>query len=85
MKTETNKQTEAFNMNYMSNLSEELKKYINKHLYDNNITIQYFDKIFVFDWNFEPQKTGTQYQRNTYKRITIQNKTEQIIKLILTK
>lgn len=79
MTTKTNKQKRAFDYDKTKNLYYDLSEYINANLYDDNITIQKDNKIIVFNWNFEPQRTGTAYQQNTYKRITIDNKIKQII------
>jgi hypothetical protein len=82
MKAPNKQTTKAFNFSECKNLDYELYNYIDNNLFADNITIQYIDKILVFDWKFEPQRNGTQYQRNTYKKITIQKKAEQIIKQI---
>jgi len=79
MKTTNNKTKKAFNFNDATNLNYQLSEYINANLYDDNLTIQKDNKIIVFNWNFEPQRTGTGTQQNTYKRITIENKAKQII------
>ena len=85
MKT-TNKQInisnclKAFNFNTSNHLRYDLTEYINANLYADNITIQKDNNIIVFEWNFEPQKSGTYYQQSTYKNMTINNKAEAIIK-----
>tara|TARA_R100000655_G_C2902476_1_gene179088 strand:+ start:70 stop:330 length:261 start_codon:yes stop_codon:yes gene_type:complete len=76
----TNTTKKAFDFNNSKHLHYDLYEYILINLYDDNLTIQKDNKIFVFNWYFEPQRTGTAYQQNTYKRITIDNK----IKAILT-
>lgn len=79
MKT-TNKQTnKAFSYDKATNLRYELNAYICSNLYADNITIQKDNKIFVFDWRFEPQTSGTITQQLTYKNITTINKTNEII------
>ena len=80
MKTTNNKQKRAFNFDKSTYLRYDLTEYINANLFDDNITIQKDNKIIVFNWNFEPQKSGTHYQQSTYKTMTINNKAEAIIK-----
>ena len=79
--TTTNKQTnKAFNYDKATNLSYELNNYICANLEADNITIQKNGKIIVFNWNYEPQRTGTTMQQLTYKNITTINKTHEIMK-----
>jgi hypothetical protein len=81
MKTEkeTNKQTKkAFNLSQCTNLDYDLYNYIESNLFADNITIEKEGKIIVFDWKFSPQRSGTNYQNNSYKTITIRNKVQQI-------
>ena len=76
---ETNKQTKkAFNLSECKNLDYELYNYIDSNLFADNITIQNDNKIIVFDWKFSPQRSGTNYQNNSYKTMTIRNKVQQI-------
>jgi len=78
MKT-TNKQTKkAFNLSECKNLDYELYNYIDSNLYDDNITIQNNNKIIVYQWNFTPQRSGTNYQNNSYKTIIIRKKVQTI-------
>ena len=65
MKTTNNKTNKAFNYNDAKNVKFELSQYINANLWDDNLTIQKDNKIIVFNWNFEPQRTGTGTQQQT--------------------
>jgi len=79
MKTQTtNKQIKAFNLSESKNLSYDLQSYINTNLFADCITIQKEDRIISYTWNFSPQTTGTSYQKETYKRITIEKKVQTI-------
>ena len=78
MKT-TNKTNKAFNYDNTNNLRYDLNNYICGNLYADNITIQSNNKIYVFNWSYSPQQSGTIYQQLTYKNITTINKTNEII------
>jgi hypothetical protein len=77
-KQTTNKQIKAFNLSESKNLSYDLQSYINTNLFADCITIQKEDRIISYTWNFSPQTTGTSYQKETYKRITIEKKVQTI-------
>jgi len=76
--TQTNKQIKAFNPSGSTNLDYDLYDYIDSNLFANNITIQNNSKLIVYDWNFEPQRSGTNYQNNSYKVQKIRNKVQTI-------
>tara|TARA_B110000858_G_scaffold2551_1_gene2862 strand:+ start:3056 stop:3319 length:264 start_codon:yes stop_codon:yes gene_type:complete len=74
-----NKQTKkAFNLSECTNLDYELYNYIDSNLFADNITIQNNNKIIVYQWKFSPQRSGTNYQNNSYKVITIRKKVQTI-------
>ena len=77
MKT-TNKTNKAFNVSESKNLDYDLYNYIDANLYADNITVQNNDKLTVYDWNFEPQRGGTNYQNNSYKVQKIRQKVQTI-------
>ena len=80
MKTTNNKTKKAFDYDNAYYLRYELIDYIRDNLYCNSIVIQKDNKIIGFDWNYQPQRTGTGRQQETYQTITIRNKAEEIIK-----
>ena len=80
--TTTNKQTKAFQYDNAANLSYELNAYICANLEADNITIEHNGKIIVFDWNYQPQTSGTIIQQLTYKNMTTFNKAHDIMKHI---
>ena len=72
----------AFDFNNANYLRYELTEYIKDNLYCNSLAIQKDNKIFGFDWNYQPQRTGTGRQQETYQTLTIRNKAEQIIEVL---
>ena len=79
MKTTNNKQTnKAFNLSGCKHLDYELYNYIDSNLFADNITIQNNNKVIVYEWSFSPQLSGTNYQNNSYKTITIRKKVQTI-------
>jgi hypothetical protein len=87
MKT-TNKTQKAFNYNNSKHLYYDLYEYILLNLEADTIAVQQItplaqnNKMYVFENNYEPQTTGTQYQQQTYTKLHIENKVNKIIKHI---
>jgi hypothetical protein len=87
MKT-TNKTQKAFNYNNSKHLYYDLYEYILLNLESKEIAVQQItplaqnNKMYVFANNYSPQTTGTQYQQQTYTKLYIENKIEQITKHI---
>lgn len=62
------------------NLKQDLITYIKQNLYDDNISVQRFGKMYVFNWYFAPQTAGTLTQQMSYQALKIEQMTDKIIK-----
>lgn len=80
MKTE-NKINKAFDYKNTKYLYYNLYEYILINLECKEIAIQN-NKMYVFENYFTPQQTGTEYQKQTYKKVYIENMISKIIKHI---
>ncbi len=86
--TTTTTTTKAFNFSKSKYLYYDLYQYILINLDSKEIAVQQItplahnNKMYVFENYFSPQKTGTQYQQQTYKKLYIENKVNKIIKHI---
>ena len=83
-----NTKNKAFNFSKSKHLYYDLYEYILLNLESNEIAVQQItplaqnNKMFVFQNYFSPQKTGTEYQKQTYKKVYIERMIDKIIKHI---
>ena len=61
------------------NLKYDLITYIKENLYDDNISVQRFGKMYVFNWAFAPQTAGTLTQQASYQAMKIEEMANKII------
>tara|TARA_R100000231_G_scaffold1474_2_gene2496 strand:+ start:2895 stop:3311 length:417 start_codon:yes stop_codon:yes gene_type:complete len=61
------------------NLKCDLITYIKQNLYDDNISVQRFGKMYVFNWSFTPQTAGTLTQQMSYQAMKIEQMANKII------
>lgn len=61
------------------NLKYDLITYIKENLYDDNISVQRFGKMYVFNWSFMPQTAGTLTQQMSYQAMKIEEMANKII------
>ena len=61
------------------NLKYDLITYIKENLYDDNISVQRFGKMYVFNWCFTPQTAGTITQQMSYQAMKIDQMANKII------
>tara|TARA_Y100001972_G_scaffold48904_1_gene60141 strand:+ start:1954 stop:2361 length:408 start_codon:yes stop_codon:yes gene_type:complete len=61
------------------NLKYDLITYIKENLYDDNISVQRFGKMYVFKWAFAPQTAGTLTQQMSYQTMKIEQMANKII------
>jgi hypothetical protein len=61
------------------NLKYDLITYIKENLYDDNISVQRFGKMYVFNWSFTPQTAGTLTQQMSYQAMKIEQMANKII------
>jgi MinD-like ATPase involved in chromosome partitioning or flagellar assembly len=60
-------------------LQNKIRKYIKENLYDDNISVQRFGKMYVFNWSFTPQTAGTLTQQMSYQAMKIEQMANKII------
>ncbi len=80
MKTQ-NKIKKAFDYKNTKYLFYDLYEYILLNIDEKELAIQ-DKKMYVFENYFTPQTTGTEYQKQTYKKVYIENMISKIIKYI---
>ena len=76
-----NKIKKAFDYKNTKYLFYDLYEYILININEKDLAIQN-NKMYIFENYFSPQKTGTEYQKQTYKKLYIENMINKIIKHI---
>ena len=70
-----------FDLDNSKNVQYELYQHINRILSDRDIHIKHRGEVTTFPLNFQPQRSGTMTQQQTYKSDFINKVVNQIINL----